>query len=86
MLIVGIKIAQQAVLLWLCRAVKFFFFSLVFLLSLALFTFLGQTLAVITPNQQLGSVLGSGGPCHLLLLMPDGTDAYCDLVATQYSV
>ena len=42
------------------NAAKFFFFWLVFLMALTLNTFLGQLLVIVTPNQQLGQLLGSG--------------------------
>lgn len=41
-------------------AAKFFFFWLVFLMSLAMNTFFGQLLVMVTPSQQLGQLLGSG--------------------------
>jgi len=67
------------------NAAKFFFFWLVFLMALTLNTFLGQLLVMVTPSQQVGQLLGSGGipssfccssalPCiyvlSLLLLLP----------------
>ena len=58
------------------NAAKFFFFWLVFLMALTLNTFLGQLLVIVTPNQQLGQLLGSGKWAKLLallLLLPVGT-------------
>ena len=43
------------------NAAKFFFFWLVFLMALTLNTFLGQLLVMVTPSQQVGQLLGSGG-------------------------
>lgn len=51
------------------NAAKFFFFWLVFLMALTLNTFLGQLLVIVTPNQQLGQLLGSGNCAALLLLL-----------------
>lgn len=51
------------------NAAKFFFFWLVFLMALTLNTFLGQLLVIVTPNQQLGQLLGSGSCADLLLLL-----------------
>lgn len=42
------------------NAAKFFFFWLVFLMALAMNTFFGQLLVMVTPSQQLGQLLGSG--------------------------
>ena len=50
-------------------AAKFFFFWLVFLMALTLNTFLGQLLVMVTPSQQVGQLLGSGGGRVLLCFL-----------------
>ncbi len=60
------------------NAAKFFFFWLVFLMALTLNTFLGQLLVMVTPSQQVGQLLGSGGlPFFLLLLFLSSLNKFC---------
>ena len=60
-------------------AAKFFFFWLVFLMALTLNTFLGQLLVIVTPNQQLGQLLGSGNPAFTpLVILPSCALACAD--------
>ena len=51
------------------NAAKFFFFWLVFLMALAMNTFFGQLLVMVTPSQQLGQLLGSGQDLTHMLTM-----------------
>ena len=60
------------------NAGKFFFFWLVFLMALTLNTFLGQLLVIVTPNQQLGQLLGSGE--LPLSVLPPAHGAACNVL------